>query len=183
MRIMYLLIAMLGIIVPTFALAQVPLQALGSCLDIEHQTKERLDCYDAKLAPEPKQVSAPAKTVEDCRFYKEQDERLNCFNRFVNAPSKTSTAATAQVSLQMLRTCLTIEDQSKERLDCYDAKIAPEPKQASASTKTVDDCRFVKEQDERLNCYNRFVNAPPTNVSAGPSKKNTAQQKRKKPSG
>jgi hypothetical protein len=38
-----------------------------------------LDCYDAKIAPEPTQVSVPAKAVEDCRFVKEQDERLNCF--------------------------------------------------------------------------------------------------------
>jgi len=183
MKMLYLLAAITVMILPAFALEQVPLQALGSCLGIDDQTKERLDCYDAKIAPEPKQVSAPAKTVEDCRFYKEQDERLNCFNRFVHVPSKKGTAATAEVSLQMLRTCLTIEDQSKERLDCYDAKIAPEPKQVSAAVKAVNDCRFVKEQDERLNCFNRFVNAPPSNVNAGPSKKHTAQQKRKKPSG
>lgn len=112
-----------------------------------------MDCYDAKIAPEPKQVSVPAKTVEDCRFLEEQDERLNCFNRFVNAPSKKSAPATAQVSAQTLRTCLTIEDQSKERLDCYDAKIAPEPTQVSVPAKAVEDCRFVKEQDERLNCF------------------------------
>jgi ubiquitin len=112
-----------------------------------------LDCYDAKIAPEPKQVSVPAKTVEDCRFLEEQDERLNCFNRFVNAPSKKSAPATAQVSAQTLRTCLTIEDQSKERLDCYDAKISPEPTQVSVPAKAVEDCRFVKEQDERLNCF------------------------------
>jgi len=67
--------------------------------------------------------------------------------------------------------CLTIEDQGKERLDCYDAKIAPQPKQISASVKTVEDCRFVKEQDERLNCFNRFVRAPSSNMSAGPSKR------------
>jgi hypothetical protein len=156
-------------------LAQVPLQTLRSCLDIEDQSKERLDCYDAKIAPEPKQVSAPAKTAEDCRFVKEQDERLNCFNRFVNARSKKSTGATAQVSLQTLRTCLAIEDQSKERLNCYDAKMAPEPKQVSAAAKTVKDCRFVKEEDERLNCLNRFVGAP--------LKQNTAKQKLKRPQG
>ena len=83
------------------------------------------------------------------------------------------TNAMAQVSLETLRTCLAIEDQTKERLDCYDDKIKPAPKQASAPAKTVQDCRFVKEEDERLNCFNRFVNPPP--------KKNTAQQKLKKP--
>ena len=82
-----------------------------------------------------------------------------------------STFATAQVSSQTLRTCLELEDQSKERLDCYDAKIKPAPKQVSAPAKTVNDCRFVKEEDDRLNCFNRFVNAS--------SKKNTTQQKRK----
>ena len=84
-----------------------------------------------------------------------------------------STFAVAQVPLQMLRTCLEIEDQSKERLDCYDEKIAPAPKQISAPAKTVQDCRFIKEEDERLTCFNRFVNPPP--------KKNAAQQKRKSP--
>ena len=83
------------------------------------------------------------------------------------------TSVMAQVSLETLRTCLAIEDQIKERLDCYDDKIAPAPKQVSAPPKTVQDCRFVKEEDERLNCFNRFVNPPP--------KKNTAQQKLKKP--
>jgi hypothetical protein len=76
------------------------------------------------------------------------------------------------VPLQTLRTCLEIEDQSKERLNCYDEKITPAPKQVSAPAKTVRDCRFLKEEDERLNCFNRFVNPPP--------KKNTAQQKPKK---
>jgi hypothetical protein len=31
---------------PTFAIAQV--QTLRACLEIEDQSKERLDCYDAK---------------------------------------------------------------------------------------------------------------------------------------
>ena len=83
------------------------------------------------------------------------------------------TFAVAQVSLQTLRTCLEIEDQSKERLNCYDEKIAPAPKQISVPAKTVRDCRFIKEEDERLNCFNRFVSPPP--------KKNTAQQKGEKP--
>ncbi len=175
MKALHILAAAIGILLPSFAMAQVSLQTLRACLEIEDQSKERLDCYDAKIAPEPKPVSAPAKTVEDCRFVKEQDERLNCFNRFVNVPSRKSTAVMAPASLQALQTCLQIEDQSKERLDCYDAKIAPEPRQVSAPSKTVKDCRFVKEQDERLNCFNRFVNTL--------SKKNTAQRKRKRPQG
>jgi hypothetical protein len=78
--------------VKTFAVARVPLQTLRTCLEIEDQSKERLDCYDEKIAPAPKQVSVPAKTVRDCRFVQEEDERLNCFNRFVGPPPKKSTA-------------------------------------------------------------------------------------------
>jgi len=77
---------------PAIATAQAPIQALKMCLQIEDQSKERLDCYDEKIAPEPKQVSAPAKTVRDCRFLKEEDERLNCFNKFVNPAPKNSPA-------------------------------------------------------------------------------------------
>ena len=72
-------------------------------------------------------------------------------------PDFRGVKTSAQVALRTLRTCLEIEDQSKERLDCYDEKIAPAPKQVSAPAKTVRDCRFVQEEDERLNCFNRFV--------------------------
>jgi hypothetical protein len=88
------------------------------------------------------------------------------------APFYLSTFAMAQVSLETLRSCLDVEDQSKERLNCYDEKIEPAPKPVSTPAKAVQDCRFVKEEDERLNCFNRFVNPPP---------KNTAQRKVKKP--
>jgi hypothetical protein len=87
-QVMAALIVIAGIYLPTFAMAQAPLQTLRTCLEIEDQSKERLDCYDEKIAPAPKQVSAPAKTVQDCRFVKEEDERLTCFNRFVNPPPK-----------------------------------------------------------------------------------------------
>jgi hypothetical protein len=92
MRALYVLLAVAGLYLPTFAMAQILPETLRSCLDVEDQTKERLDCYDDKIKPAPKQVSAPAKTVEDCRFLKEEDERLNCFNRFVNPPPKKNTA-------------------------------------------------------------------------------------------
>jgi hypothetical protein len=88
MRLLYILLAVTGLYLPTSAIAQVSPETLRSCLDVEDQTKERLDCYDDKIKPEPKRVSAPAKAVQDCRFLKEEDERLNCFNRFVNTPPK-----------------------------------------------------------------------------------------------
>jgi hypothetical protein len=92
MKARYVLLVAAGMHLPTFAMAQVSVETLRTCLDIEDQTKERLDCYDHKIKPAPKQVSASAKTVQDCRFVKEEDERLNCFNRFVNPPPKKNTA-------------------------------------------------------------------------------------------
>ena len=56
---------------------------LQSCLDIDDGTKERLNCYDGVIAPSPKDKAAPAKTVMDCKFTKEEDERLACYNGFV----------------------------------------------------------------------------------------------------
>jgi hypothetical protein len=78
-----------GLLLPTLAMAQV---SLRPCLEIEDQTKERLDCYDAQIKPAPKKTSGPAKTVNECRFIQEQDERLNCFNKFVTASAKKNTA-------------------------------------------------------------------------------------------
>src|SRR3954451_14586757 len=55
---------------------------LQACLDIDDATKERLNCYDAIFPPTPKAKAAAAKGVMDCRFIKEEDERLTCFNGF-----------------------------------------------------------------------------------------------------
>jgi len=81
-------------LLPTLAMAQ---SALRPCLEIEDQSKERLDCYDVKIKPATKETSAPAKTVQECRFIKEEDERLTCFNKFVNASSKKNTAQTQEL--------------------------------------------------------------------------------------
>ena len=48
MKALYILLAVAGMYLPTFAMAQISLETLRSCLDIEDQTKERLDCYDDK---------------------------------------------------------------------------------------------------------------------------------------
>src|SRR6266404_4242518 len=55
---------------------------LQACLDIEDGSKGRLDCYDAVFPPKPNPKAAVAKGVADCRFTKEEDERLTCFNGF-----------------------------------------------------------------------------------------------------
>jgi hypothetical protein len=57
-------------------------QKLSACLDIDDATKDRLDCYDAVFPPKPKPKAPAAKVIADCRFTKEEDERLTCFNRF-----------------------------------------------------------------------------------------------------
>ena len=65
-------------------------EKLRACLDIEDESKERLDCYDAAIPPKPKPKAAPANGVLDCRFVKEEDERLKCFNGFAEKIPKFS---------------------------------------------------------------------------------------------
>ena len=66
---------------------------------------------------------------------------------------------------QKLQACLEHDDGTKERLNCYDAVIAPKPKgkqTAKAGTqKSVTECSGVKEEDERLTCFNGFVEKLP----------------------
>jgi uncharacterized protein YciW len=64
---------------------------LQACLDIDDATKERLNCYDAVIAPAPKPKPPAAKSVMDCRALKEEDERLTCFNGFVEKLPKLPT--------------------------------------------------------------------------------------------
>jgi hypothetical protein len=55
---------------------------LQACLEIDDETKGRLECYDAIFPPKPNPKAPAAKGVADCRFTKEEDERLTCFNGF-----------------------------------------------------------------------------------------------------
>jgi hypothetical protein len=61
-----------------------PAQKLQACQDIDDATKERLNCYDAIYAPQPKPKASAAKAVNDCRFVKEEDDRLTCYNGFAD---------------------------------------------------------------------------------------------------
>ena len=63
---------------------------LQACLEIDDATKERLNCYDAVFKPTPKPKAPAAKGVMDCRFFKEEDERLGCFNGFAEKIPKFS---------------------------------------------------------------------------------------------
>jgi hypothetical protein len=59
-------------------------QKLQACQDIDDATKERLQCYDGIFTPQPKPKAPAAKGVNDCRFQKEEDERLTCYNGFAD---------------------------------------------------------------------------------------------------
>ena len=62
---------------------------------------------------------------------------------------------------QKLQACQDIDDATKERLNCYDAIYARQPKPKAPAAKGVNDCRFLKEEDERLTCYNGFADKIP----------------------
>jgi hypothetical protein len=64
--------------------------------------------------------------------------------------SSFATGAVAQSVTERLRGCLSIEDMTKARLDCYDAIVPP----------VIEDCRLVKQEDQRLTCFNRFLELP-----------------------
>src|SRR5258708_18453613 len=74
-----------GLIAPAEAQS---LKKLRRCLEFKDMTMPRLICYDAIVPPRPKRKPGPAEVVNDCRFLKDDDERLICFNRFVENPAK-----------------------------------------------------------------------------------------------
>jgi hypothetical protein len=76
-------------------------------------------------------------------------------------PKKTAAPGKPQSVAVRLQECLDIDDGTKGRLECYDAVIAPAPKPKAMTAKGVSDCRFTKEEDERLACFNGFVESMP----------------------
>ena len=59
-------------------------QKLQACLDIDDGTKDRLNCYDAVIKPKPNpKAKGPAKSVTECAAFKDEEERIGCFNGFV----------------------------------------------------------------------------------------------------
>jgi hypothetical protein len=93
-----------------------------------------------------------------------------------SAGEALSTASIAQAPNPKMKDCLLIEDMTKERLNCFDAMVKPEPRPSAKKAKTVSECRFFKEEDERLICYNGFVSppkqAPKATKSSTPPKTN-----------
>jgi hypothetical protein len=78
-----------------------------------------------------------------------------------DAAAPKSTVGRNQPMAVRLQACLDIDDGTKERLSCYDDVIKPEPKAKTAAAKRVVECKFTKEEDERLACYNGFVESMP----------------------
>ena len=80
----------------------------------------------------------------------------------MHAKSKAPKSGPPKSLAEKLLACLEIDDETKERLDCYDAAVPPKPPKSKAgSANGVMDCRFVKEEDERLKCYNGFAEKIP----------------------
>ncbi|MCA1456031.1 hypothetical protein I6F35_22960 [Bradyrhizobium sp. BRP22] len=77
------------------------------------------------------------------------------------SPAKKGEKAKQQSVAQKLQACQEIDDGTKERLNCYDAIFAPQPKPKATTATAVGECRFVKEEDERLTCYNGFADKIP----------------------
>jgi hypothetical protein len=75
--------------------------------------------------------------------------------------SKSEAKSKPPSNAAKLQACLEIDDATKERLNCYDAVFAPQPKPKPAAAKAVNDCRFIKEEDDRLTCFNGFAEKIP----------------------
>ncbi|MGZ5877433.1 MAG: hypothetical protein ACXWKP_35805 [Bradyrhizobium sp.] len=79
----------------------------------------------------------------------------------VQVKPKEAPKAKPQSTAHKLQACLEIDDETKGRLDCYDAIFPPKPNPKAPAAKAVTDCRFVKEEDERLTCFNGFAEKIP----------------------
>ena len=53
--------------------------------------------------------------------------------------------------------CLKIEDETMDRLNCYDAAVKPQPNPNPPPVKGILDCRHIINLDERLDCFNGFA--------------------------
>ena len=77
------------------------------------------------------------------------------------APKGAAPKAKPQSTAAKLQACLEIDDETKERLTCYDAIFPPKPKPKAPAAKGVNDCASFKEEDERLKCFNGFAEKIP----------------------
>jgi hypothetical protein len=158
------ILAAFSFALPTFAIAQsAPLERLRTCLAIEDMTKERLDCFDAIMQPDPKPIAAKPATIAECSFLKEEDERLRCYNGFLVArapspPRPEPQRTSPQIPAERFRPCNAINGMTKERLECFDKIVPVAPRGAfTAKPRSIFECRFFREEDDRLRCYLNFA--------------------------
>jgi hypothetical protein len=93
----------------------------------------------------PEQTAPAAAEAKPTRLAKSMQE---------TAPKGKSVAEKAQ-------NCLKIDDATIARLECYDAAVPPKFMPKPPAIKGILDCRHVKEQDERLACFNNFAEQIP----------------------
>ena len=77
------------------------------------------------------------------------------------APAAATAPAKPQSIAMKLQACLEIDDATKERLMFYDAVFPPKPNPKAPAAKAVADCHFIKEEDDRLTCFNGFAEKIP----------------------
>ncbi|QPF82353.1 hypothetical protein IC762_21595 [Bradyrhizobium genosp. L] len=76
-------------------------------------------------------------------------------------PAAAAASGKPQSVAQKLQACGDVDDGTKDRLNCYDEIFKPQPKAKAPVAKGVNECRFLKEEDDRLNCYNGFADKIP----------------------
>jgi hypothetical protein len=103
--------------------------------------------YSAAAIAQDKPPADPAKPAAQAKAKSAAKPRA--------APAKPQSIAAK------LQACLEIDDATKERLNCYDAVFPPTPKPKAPAAKAVTECRFIKEEDERLTCFNGFAEKIP----------------------
>ena len=133
------------------------LTGIGRLRQIEPTPAAQKDASISPAQPDSPPVApvAPPKPLDSLMLEASRSYLTN--NANAQAPTET----------ERMRACLEIEDGYKERLDCYDSIFAPDPKPKPPVAKLPADCRFLKEQDARLACFNRFL-APPKPQKVGP---------------
>ena len=79
------------------------------------------------------------------------------------APRKPSAAPAEEVApktvsvAEKAQKCLKIEDETNDRLHCYDAAVKPQPNPNPPPVKGIRDCRHIVDTNERLSCFDGFA--------------------------
>ena len=78
-------------------------------------------------------------------------------------PMKPSAAPTEEVAsknvsvAEKAQKCLKIEDETNDRLHCYDAAVTPQPNPNPPTVRGIRDCRHIVDTNERLSCFDGFA--------------------------